>query len=201
MTPEIRHAATKLIAKYGYEATTLRMLAREVGMKAPSLYNHVSSKQDLLADLLKALMTDFLDFMDAGMDPNQDPREQLACFVALQVEYNCRHPDEVFVGNSELRSLTRKNFQVIVELRKQHEQRLVDILKRGHAAGLFDAKPPKLTALAILGMLAGVSTWYKEKKSMKIHDVQSAYQELALRMASAGETTAEKPRASATRSS
>jgi AcrR family transcriptional regulator len=166
-------------------------------MKAPSLYNHVSSKQDLLADLLKTLMTDFLAFMEAGMPQNAEPKEELSRFISLQVEYYCKHPDEVFVGNSELRSLTRKHSQTVVGLRKSHERRLVDILQRGHAAGQFVAHPPKLAALAILGMLTGVSSWYREHDSMTIADVQTAYQELALRMVGAKQGAQPKPKLSA----
>lgn len=40
--------ALELIDRDGLEATTMRRLAEELGVQAPSLYNHMRSKEDLL---------------------------------------------------------------------------------------------------------------------------------------------------------
>ena len=49
----IREAAVKVIAKHGFQAASLREIAKEVGIRAPSLYNYIKSKEKLLYDLLK----------------------------------------------------------------------------------------------------------------------------------------------------
>ena len=49
----IRKAGLRLIHSQGYEAMSLRQLAAEVGIQAGSLYNHITTKQDLLFDLIK----------------------------------------------------------------------------------------------------------------------------------------------------
>ena len=47
----IRDAGLRLIYRHGYEVMSLRQLAREVGIQAGSLYNHISTKQQLLFEL------------------------------------------------------------------------------------------------------------------------------------------------------
>lgn len=48
-------AALVCFAERGYAATSMREIARQVGIQAPSLYNHFSGKRDILAALLERL--------------------------------------------------------------------------------------------------------------------------------------------------
>jgi len=54
---EIRTAAVRVIARRGFQAASLREIAKEVGIRAPSLYNHIKSKEKLLYELLKDPLT------------------------------------------------------------------------------------------------------------------------------------------------
>jgi len=51
----IKAAGIRLIYEHGYEAMTLRMLARSVGLESGSLYYHIKDKQDFLFRLLKEI--------------------------------------------------------------------------------------------------------------------------------------------------
>ena len=44
--------AVKLFSKDGYEAVTVEQIATAVGIKAPSLYKHYKSKQDIFETIL-----------------------------------------------------------------------------------------------------------------------------------------------------
>ena len=62
----------------------------------------------------------------------------------------------------ELRNLGPANFAEIEALRRDYENRLEDILRAGQAAGIFSAPDTKIATLAIIAMLTGVNTWYRE---------------------------------------
>ena len=49
----IRKAGLRLIFEHGYAAMSLRQLAAEVGIQSGSLYNHISTKQELLFTLVR----------------------------------------------------------------------------------------------------------------------------------------------------
>lgn len=53
-------AAVKLFADRGYEASSMRELAAEVGVKAPAIYNHFDSKTDVLSTAVDYALSDFL---------------------------------------------------------------------------------------------------------------------------------------------
>ena len=48
----ILNAALELFAQYGYEAVSVGQIAEAVGIKAPSLYKHFESKQDIFYNIL-----------------------------------------------------------------------------------------------------------------------------------------------------
>jgi AcrR family transcriptional regulator len=60
----ILDAAEALFAQRGYEGTTLRDVAAEVGLRTPSLYNHFPNKESLYAAVLERGIRPVLDVMD-----------------------------------------------------------------------------------------------------------------------------------------
>ena len=57
---QIAAAALDLFDQRGYHATGMEDIAKAVGMRASSLYNHFSSKQELLAEVTITAMEDLL---------------------------------------------------------------------------------------------------------------------------------------------
>src|SRR5215213_3187258 len=119
----IRKAGLRLIYSQGYEAMSLRRLAAEVGIQAGSLYNHISTKQDLLFDLIKVHMDELLERLDKALDGIDSPLERLKAFITFHVDYHISRKREVFISYSELRSLEPKNYDTIVALRRDYERR------------------------------------------------------------------------------
>ena len=52
----IKTIALDLFGQKGYEDTSLAEIAREVGIKKPSIYNHFRSKEDLFVEVLEDLI-------------------------------------------------------------------------------------------------------------------------------------------------
>ena len=69
---------------------------------------------------------------------------------------------QVFLAYMELRSLEPENFAAVEALRRRYEDRLEGILRAGVAEGRFRVTDTKVATLAIIAMLTGVTTWYRE---------------------------------------
>ncbi len=159
--PRIRSAALRLFARDGFAAVSMRQIAAEVGVQAGALYLYTPDKQTLLFDLLKAHMDELIAAWKAEPAP-VTPTARLETFVRFHIRFNLDRPDAVFLSYMELRNLSPENFAEIEALRRDYENQLETILSEGQAAGVFAAPDTKLATLAIIAMLTGVNTWYRE---------------------------------------
>lgn len=154
--PLVRAAALRLFARDGYAAVSMRQIAAEVGVQAGALYRYTPDKQSLLFELMHVHMEELLAAWHA-VAPSGPPRERLDAFVRFHIHHHMDRAEAVFISYMELRNLTPENFAVIEGMRAQYERVLEDILADCDA----DADG-KLTTLAVLAMLTGVNTWYRE---------------------------------------
>lgn len=172
--PRIRAAALKLFARHGFAAVSMRQIAAEVGVQAGALYLYTVDKEALLVDLLSDHMETLIRTYDARTLP-ADPRMRLRDFVRFHIDYNRDHRDEVFLSYMELRNLGPENFQRIEALRRSYEDRLGLILADGRAAGCFAAPDIRLATMAIIAMLNGVNTWFRDGGRLTLDEISALY--------------------------
>ena len=184
----IRKAGLRLIFEHGYAAMSLRQLAAEVGIQSGSLYNHISTKQELLFELVRDHINELLRQLDRALLGKQQPADKLRAFVTFHVTYHMTKKREVFIANSELRSLEPKNYEVIVALRGAYEQRLAEILAEGVAEGAFEVVDVQVATFAILSLLTGLTAWYRPGGRLTKEAIVQAHEKLVLSGVAAGAT-------------
>ena len=176
----IRKAGLRLIFEHGYEAMSLRQLAAEVGIQAGSLYNHIATKQELLFDLVQDHINELLRQLDRALQGKTGSTERLRTFVVFHVTYHMNRKREVFIANSELRSLEPKNYEAIVALRGAYEQRLADILTEGVEEGVFEVADIQVATFAIIALLTGLCSWYRPGGRLTKEAIVAAHEKLVL---------------------
>lgn len=177
----IREAGLALIHAHGYEAMSLRELAREVGLTAGALYNHIDNKQTLLFSLIDEHMDAVLSRLEEALAQSPDPRGRMADFVRFHLLYHIDHRLEVFIGHSELRSLTPENREVILAKRRLYEDRVTAVIGDGIRAGVFAVADARVAAYGILAMLTGVCTWFDPRGRLDADAVVGIYTEMVLK--------------------
>lgn len=55
----IKEAALRLFALNGYEATTMREIGKEVGIRASTIYSHYDSKEQIFLEVIHDLLKNF----------------------------------------------------------------------------------------------------------------------------------------------
>lgn len=179
----IRNAGLKLIYTHGFEAMSIQKLADDIGIQKSSIYNYIASKQDLLFQIVKSHMEDLLVACDAAVPRTEAPGpvDRLDAFVRFHVLYHMDRRTEMFVSNSELRSLSPENAVIIIGLRKAYERRLIAILREGEGQGVFLVPDASVAAFGILGMLSGVGAWFNPNGPLSKDEVASIYSAMVLR--------------------
>jgi AcrR family transcriptional regulator len=169
------------MAKLGYSAVSMRMIADAVGVNVGALYNHFPNKQQILVALLVNHMDGLLEAWSKERTENLDPAEQLDQFVRFHIRYNLSRPDEVFISFMELRSLEQEGFDQVGALRGTYEDILREILRRGQENGMFHVEDSHVAAMSIFGALTGVNTWYRSGGRLSKAKIEDYYAALALR--------------------
>lgn len=172
--PRIRLAALSLFARHGFAAVSMRQIAAAVGLQAGALYLYTPDKETLLFDLMNGHMDDLIAAWE--VEPKgAAPLDQLEAFVRFHIRFNLERSEAVFLSYMELRNLNAANFAAIEAQRRHYETELEAILKAGAALGVFDLPDSKLATMAIIAMLTGVNTWYREGGRLSRGRVEEVY--------------------------
>ena len=179
---KVRNAALELFARSGYAAVSMRAIAAETGVQAGAIYNHFPTKQHLLHELLEVHMETLLKAWAEAEEPGLAPPQALEHFVRFHIRYHLDRSREVFISYMELRSLEDENFSAIERLRRDYEKVPRAILDRGAADGSFELIDPQVTTMAIIAMLNGMTTWYRENGRLSLDQIEAVYVRLVARL-------------------
>ncbi|MGB0507679.1 MAG: TetR/AcrR family transcriptional regulator [Pikeienuella sp.] len=168
----------RLFVADGYAAVSVRMIADAVGVRVGALYNHFPTKQAILFRLMDAHMDALLAAWAAEAARHSTPAKRLAAFARFHIRYHIDRPDDVVLAYMELRSLIPENYLVIEEKRRAYEDQIKDILTAGR--GQFRFGDEHLSAMAILAMLTGVTTWYRPGGRLTATEIEDEYATLVL---------------------
>lgn len=175
--PRVREAALRLIARHGCAAVSMRQIAAEVGVQAGALYNYTPDKQSLLFDLMRSHMTELLDAW-AQQDHSGDAISRLQRFTRFHIQFHLTRSDQVFVSYMELRNLSAENFTKIEVMRRGYEDALESILRAGEAEGVFNVPDTRVATMALIAMLTGLSTWYRDDGRLSLDQIEEIYWDL-----------------------
>jgi AcrR family transcriptional regulator len=174
----IDNGAARLFLCKGYDGTSMRDLARDLGLRPSSIYVHVASKQELLFRVMERLMDEVLARAKQALEAGGEPPELVRRLVVSNI---CQaSPHETALLQSELRNL-RPSYRASIE-RKQTEYRelWLRVLNEGKRRGVFRIKDPKLVFLGIDGALIHVERWFNPGGRLTRMDVADVFVEWIL---------------------
>ncbi|MEV1166878.1 TetR/AcrR family transcriptional regulator [Nonomuraea sp. NPDC049784] len=178
----IRTAAVLLFARQGYAATSIRDLAKAVNMTNAGIYHHVSSKEALLADLMRVAQQGLIDATEHMLRDVESPADRLALLISSLTAVHALSPMTTRVMDDELRSLTPGSAgrDEIIALRDAYEDYWKDTLARGVETGAFRVADQKLTRLALMSMCTGTSEWYRPDGDSSLEQVCAEFVTIGL---------------------
>jgi AcrR family transcriptional regulator len=178
----ITATALRLFAERGYRATTMADIGSELGIRGPSLYKHVPSKQYLLGTIMVDTMRSLIAGQRDAMAAGGGSLSQLRRFVEAHVRYHALHRERAFVGNREIHNLTAPYVTEVVALRHTYEITLRELIEAGTDAGEMNVAHPRLISYAILDMGIGVASWFRHDGPFSSDQIAYAYGDIAARM-------------------
>jgi AcrR family transcriptional regulator len=191
----VREAAVNLIARFGYEAMSMRQLAAEVGVQAAALYRYFPTKEDLLFTLMREHMEGLIEAWETARPATAEPETRLAVYVQNHIAFHIERRHSTHISNMELRSLSPDRLTQILRMRTAYEKELRAILRDGVETGSFNLDDIGLTAMALIQMMTGVIVWFRPGERLSIAEVTTTYLSMTMRLVGAkidGETGRER---------
>ena len=181
MTREnILEAAAQVFRQKGFHGASMQDIARAVNLQKPSLYHHVSSKQEILLALLDRALELLLERISAISSQDIPADQKLQKMIRAYLQILAENTDLSAVLLFEHRSLERKQHARHVPNRDRFEALWRAVLEEGVATKRFNCEDPALTTRAILGILNWTITWYHPNGSLEIDEIADHYSNLLL---------------------
>lgn len=177
----VREKAAEFFFEKGYDATTLREVAAASGVKVGSLYNHISSKEDLLHQVMGGIIDDLMVLLERALDTPGDTVDKLCAAIDCHVRFHATRAQESFIGNTNLRALSHDLRQVIIDKRNNYERILEQLIWQAGEEGLAQILDPRLHTYSIVALGTNVASWYKPGGRLELDEVVSIYTVLGLR--------------------
>lgn len=146
--------------EHGYHGTSVRDIARRVGVTVPALYYHYENKQALLFVLLAQSMESLLEKCRMAVaEGGPDPVACLSGLVECMVRFMA-HRGSKGLLDSEIRSLEPENRAIYIDLRDQLDREMHTVIIDGVCKGLFHTDNPVEAGRALLTMCHAVARWF-----------------------------------------
>jgi len=168
---QIRLVAENMFRQKGYAATSMRHLAKAIGIEAASLYNHISSKEDLLKDICFESAAEFFNAINDVQKLELPPDEKLAAAIMAHVKVVTSNLNGSAVFLHEWRFLSEPHRSEYKKVRKAYRQEFRNILNEGVKKGYFKPVDTKLYSLSILSALHWIYDWYNPSGELSPEDL------------------------------
>jgi AcrR family transcriptional regulator len=193
LTP-ILSAALDAFYQSGYHGTSVRDIARRVGVTVPALYYHHENKEAILFALLERSIDHLRALCDlAQQEAGDDVEQRFFNLVECLVRYTARSSKIAYL-DGEIRSLSPELRGVYADKRHEIEMMVLDTTEAGVSAGLFDVTFPRDTVRALLGMIQAIATWFRPGGPLTVDEVADRYKDIAGRTIGASPELIERHR-------
>lgn len=179
VTPIVKIAAA-LFARQGYHGTSMRDIAREVGVHAGSLYVHIDSKEDLLEAIVVSIMEQSERDMAEVLAAGGTATEQLHAVAARDLKLIGENKEFATVFFHEWRNLSEPRQRKVIESRDRWEAGLRSVIARGIEAGEFRPVDPRIAGIALTSILNWAYVWYSPEGELSTDQLAEQFADMLI---------------------
>jgi AcrR family transcriptional regulator len=177
----IRNTAEKLFRERGYAAVGMRELAKEVGIEAPSIYNHYKGKDDILREICFDIAAQFFKAFEEAEKTEEKPAKKLKAVIKAHAGVIAANIEASEVFFHEWMFLEEPNLAKFKKLRQEYEMKFRDIIDKGAKKGDFKKLNSKLVAFTIFSALNASYDLYKSNEKLSKDDIAEGISDLLLK--------------------
>lgn len=164
-------AAARLFRDQGFERTTVRDIAREVGLQSGSLFHHFATKEDILHGVMVEVIGFNTHRLRQALEGIECPRAKLVALVRSELQFivgDTREAMTVLVY--EWRCLSPEKQNATLALRAEYEAIWLGVLGELAELQLIDERPFILRRL-ITGMTSWTNAWFDQAGNLTLDEL------------------------------
>jgi AcrR family transcriptional regulator len=188
---ELLEAAAQLFYEQGYPQTTTREITNACGITPGALYNHFSSKEEILWLIVKDAYTRTAEVCeDAVRRGNGDPAAELRELVSAMTKLHAStHQVKAIVARGERKRLPPDRLAEVERIHDRISQAFLGTFERGIDAGVIEVPdveghPPDLFTVArsVIGFCIYPGFWYSSEAPVTPEQLGDLFASLISRM-------------------
>lgn len=168
----VQHAAALFKSK-SYTAASMRELADMVGVEAPSLYNHIGSKSELLQAICFNVGTSFIKQIDLIKNRDDSIVKKIEAIIRFHITMMAENFDEVYVANHDWKHLQEPHLNNFLNIRRNYEKSLLQLITTGIENNELHPVNPYVAVLTILSAVRGLEFWQRNKKNITQQELEN----------------------------
>jgi AcrR family transcriptional regulator len=180
---KILAVARNLFWLNGYNAVSMRDLARAYGCQPANLYNYFRTKEAILFEVLLEEMEQIIHpirHLEEAEDG--DPVEQLRFIISSHLKITLSHRRSAkTLFDVALDSLPSADRMVIVSMRDTYDRIIRKVIRRGQEKGIFLPHNEKLVGFMVASMITRTRIWFHPQKGVTVDELADFIFQFALR--------------------
>lgn len=177
----VLRAAAHLFSTQGYERTTVRDLARVVGIQSGSLFHHFKTKEDILCAVMEEAIIYNFARMEQAVASGRTPRERLRGLIRAELEsINGDTGDAMSVLVHEWNALSADRQTHLLAMRERYEALWLAVLEELRAEGAVQ-HDTFLWRRLVFGAISWTRMWYKRNGPVSLDALADMTLDMALR--------------------
>lgn len=175
---EIQRVIARLFAHKGYHSTSMREIARELGMNQSSLYHYFRSKEDILFKLMNDAMDSALATLEEICATDLQPQDKLKRILRFYTRYYAGDQERLILLINEQNALNDEHRRILVDKERRYVHLFKGVFEELEGYQLTKEIPHSVAIFAFLGMVHYTIKWYHRDGTVDLDSLADIFVEI-----------------------
>lgn len=168
----ITQKASLLFIKKGFPSTSMRDIAGAIGVEAPSLYNHITSKNDLLREICFRISRVFMNHLKKVESSRQTSLGKIEAIIRFHIYMMIHEFENMYITNHEWIHLHAPAVSDFKLQRRNYRSRLSAILKKGITKKQIRKLNADVAVHTMLAAINGIEGWHRSGRKVDARELE-----------------------------
>ena len=168
----ITQKASGLFIKKGFSATSMRDIAEAIGVEAPSLYNYIESKNDILQHICFRIAKQFMNHLKEVENGKTTILIKVETIIRFHILMMVHQFHDIYISDHEWIHLPEPLLTDFKSQRRNYRSRLSAILEKGIARKEIRKLNTDVAVHTILAAINGIEGWHRSGKKIDPKDLE-----------------------------